>query len=143
MTRFDSRAENEAGFTLIEVMIALVIMGIGTLTIALAQLTALRMSTESRQMTQAMYLAEQQLDQFYISPPVLAGNFQDPGNPIDIDPADTDLTTYNRSWAVQLNTPSPGLSTVTVQVVWNNGQGGPGDTGPASRTATLQGIVGP
>ena len=121
----------------------MIIMGVGLLTIALAQLTAMRMSTESRQMTQAMYLAEQQLDAFYITPPVVPGAFVDPLNPIELDPNDQDYTTFTRSWTVQGDTPSLGLSTVTVQVLWNNGAGGVGDTGPGGRTVTLQGIVGP
>jgi len=124
-------------------MIAMVIMGIGLLTVALAQLTAMRMSSESRQMSQAMYLAEQQLEGFYVSPPIVAGTFQDPANPFEVDVNDDDYSAYNRSWTIQTDTPSPGLSTVTVQVLWVNGAGGGGDTGDANRTVTLQGIVGP
>ncbi len=135
------RRDREAGFTLIEVMIAMIIMAVGLLTIGLAQLTAIRMATTSKYMSQAMYLAEQQMESFYVNSPVVAGTFQDPGNPIPADPSGDDLSNFNRSWVIQTDTPTAGMSTVVVTVVWNNGLGGMGDTGARSRTARLQGIV--
>ena len=137
------RRRQEGGFTLIEVMIAMIIMGVGLLAMALAQMSAMRMSTTSKQMSHAMNLAEQQIEAFYVSPPLAAGTFQDPANPIPADLSGDDLSTFNRSWLVQTDTPSAGLSTVTVTVVWNNGMGGPGDTGVQSRTVNLRGIVRP
>lgn len=142
MTPSRTREPGESGFTLLEAMIAMAIMGIGLLTIALAQVTSMRMSSHSRQMTQAMYLAEQQLNAFYVSPPAAPGTFQDPGNPIDLDANDQDLTTFNRSWTVQTNTPSAGMSTVLVTVVWNTGPGGL-DVGLLNRTVNLRGVVRP
>lgn len=139
----DRDRRGQRGFTLIEVTIALVIMGIGLLTIALAQLTAMRMSTQSRQISQAMLLAEQQMEAFYVAPPVAGGVFQDPTNPIDIDPGDDDFTNFNRSWTVQLNTPRAGMHTVSVQVLWNDAPAAGNDLGAARRTVQLQGIVGP
>lgn len=134
---------SESGFTLIEVMIALVIMGIGLLTIAVAQLTAMRMSSHSKHTSDAMYLAEQQMEAFVVNVPIAAGTFNDPANPIDINPADDDFSNFNRSWTVQPNVPRAGMSTVTVVVVWNSAEGGATDLGPGRRTVQLQGIVGP
>ena len=141
--RIHSRTRQQAGFTLIEVMIAMLIMGIGLLTIALAQLSAMRMGTTSKQMSHAMNLAEQQLEVFYVTAPAAAGTFQDPLNPIPADPSGDDLSSFNRSWQIQTDTPIAGMSTVTVTVVWNNGLGGVGDTGAQSRTVRLQGVVRP
>jgi type IV pilus assembly protein PilV len=132
------RHAREAGLSLIEVMIALVVLGVGLLTIAAAQLTSLRMGTKSKHMQQAMYLAQEQLELFQIAPPQAAGTFQDPANPIDVFPNDRDLTGFNRSWQVTQNTPQAGLSTVAVTVVWNNSVGNNG----APRSVTLTGIVG-
>lgn len=132
---------DEAGFTLIEVMIAFVIMGIGLLTIALAQLTAIRMTTRSKQTTQAVYLAQEQLELFQAIPPTVQGAFVDPGNPIDIDPNDRDMSTFNRSWNVTLNTPVAGVSTVQIIVAWNNAEGGANQSG--IQQVTLNGVVGP
>lgn len=131
---------DQAGFTLIEVMIAFVIMGIGLLTIGLAQLSALRMTTRSRQVSQAMYLAQEQLDLFQAARPTAGGTFNDPGNPIDVDPNDREAGTFNRSWNIQLNNPAVGLATVQVTVVINNPEGGPGNYATQNQVI-LQGIV--
>lgn len=131
----------EAGFTLIEVMIAFVIMGIGLLTIGLAQLTAMRMTSRSKQTSQAMYLAQEQLELFQAIPPTAGGAFLDPGNPIDIDPNDREMTTFNRSWTVTLNTPTAGVHSVTVTVGWNNPEGGAASSG--LQQVSLNGVVGP
>ncbi len=72
----------------------------------------------------------------------MGGTLQDPGNPIPADPSGDDVSSFNRSWTIQANTP-PGMSTVVVTVVWNNGLGGVGDTGVQSRTVRLQGILRP
>ncbi len=128
----------ESGFTLIEVMISLVIMGVGLMAVALAQLTSMRIATESRQLTHAMYLAEQQMGTFYLTVPPAAGTFPDPNNPIEVAANDDDLTTFTRSWTVQKDTPRPGLTTVSIQVVWNNPLSNAG-----RRNVTLQGILGP
>jgi type IV pilus assembly protein PilV len=135
-----SSGHGSEGFTLLEVMIAMVIMGVGLLTIALAQLTAMRIGTESRQLTQAMYLAEQQMGLFYVAKPTAAGTFPDPGNPIEVAAIDDDLTTFNRTWTVQTDTPSVGLTTVSIQVTWNNPTGNAAQAG--RRNVTLQGILG-
>ena len=135
------RGREEAGFTLVEVMIAMIIMAFGMLTIAMAQLTAMRISTQSRHVSQAMYLAEQQMEAFLLSPPPVGGTFQDPGNPIQVSATDDDLSTYNRSWVVTQNVPRPGLTTVTINVLWNNAQSNAANAG--RRSAQLQGILGP
>jgi type IV pilus assembly protein PilV len=136
-----SASGDEAGFTLIEVMIAFVIMGLGLLTIGLAQLTAMRMTTRSRHMQEAMYLAQEQLELFQVSTtPLPAGTFQDPGNPIEVDPNDRDLANFNRSWTVTPNTPQAGLASVSVTVLWNQPQGqGAGPIVP--QTVTINGII--
>ena len=88
------RGKKEQGFTLLEVMIAMLILGMGLLTLGLAQLSAMRTANKSQAMSQALYMAEQQLDAFYVNPPAVAGNFNDPGNPIDPDPNDDDFSTF-------------------------------------------------
>ncbi len=127
MTRHtNDRARAQGGFTLLEVMLAMTILGVGVLTIGLAQLSAIRVSSRSEHMSQAAYLAQEQLEVFMAMPitnpffaiPVVMA--PDPGGPIDIDPTDQDLTTYNRFWTVEPNTPAAGLTRVTVFVDWNN-----------------------
>ena len=128
---------DSCGLSLIEVMIAMLILGIGLLTVAAAQLSALRMGTASEHNQQALYLAQEQLERFQANTPA-AGTFDDPGNPIDAFPNDRDLSTFSRGWVVLDNTPQPGLSTVRVTVAWNNPVAGV----PTAQRVTLVGIVG-
>ena len=140
MRAMRTNRQGDEGFTLLEVMIAMVIMAVGLMTIALAQLTAIRIGTESHRLSQAMYLAEQQMGLFYVATPTAAGVFPDPGNPIEVAANDDDLTTFNRTWTVQTDTPSLGLTTVSIQVTWLNPQSNASQAG--RRNVTLQGILG-
>jgi prepilin-type N-terminal cleavage/methylation domain-containing protein len=113
------RAKADSGFTLLEVMIAMGILATGLLAIATAQLWAMHRTGRSRHQTQALHLAQQQMETFHAIPigslPV-SGN--DPNNPLDPDPNDGDVTTFTRSWVVQPDTPLAGITTITVTVDW-------------------------
>ena len=85
--RTQDPAHSQAGFTLIEVMVAFAIMSIGVLPIGLAQLSALRLSSTSSRLSQAMYLAEEQMETFRSMPwgaafTLAAVDVDDPGNPL-------------------------------------------------------------
>ena len=112
-----------SAFTLIETVIALGIMSVGVLAVAASILTALKYSTQSRAATQAMYLAEDQLEIMKMMPAadVLAmvpdDNFaDDPANPIDPDTGDDDTTTFDRRWRIQDETPEAGMIRITLEV---------------------------
>lgn len=57
-----------AGFTLVESMLALAIMSVGLLALAGLQITALRGNTLSRSITTAVSLAEHSIEQFKNTP---------------------------------------------------------------------------
>ena len=133
--------QRSEGFTLLEVLIAMAILGVGVLTIGLAQLSAVKMSSRSEHMSQAMYLAQEQLEVFLAMPrtdpqfQALVVQQPDPGGVIDIDTTDLDQTNYTRSWTIEPNTPAVGLTRITVFVNWN--------TATRGRTQVqLQGIKG-
>ncbi len=137
--RQPASATPESGFTLIEVMIALAIMSIGVLSLGVAQLTALRMSSTSSRLSQAMYLAEEQMEIFRSMPwgatfTALVVDQPDPGNPIL--PVAGDASAYNRSWTIQPNQPPHNLSEITITVTWVNATG-------SRQNAVLKGIKGP
>jgi hypothetical protein len=106
--------------------------------VAAALVTALKHQGQSRNLTQALYLAQQQIETITSMTPAdvlalrtAAGYPDDPANPIDPDPADDDLVTYNRRWIIDPNTPEAGIMRVTVQVDWTDPRG-------AVRTVELQ-----
>jgi type II secretory pathway pseudopilin PulG len=110
------------------------ILAISVLAIAASMGTALKYTQQSRALTQAMYLAEQQIEDFasMASTDVQAlGDANDPLNPIDPDPNDGDTTTFNRRWTIQMNTPEAGTMMLTVNVDWVDPRG-------AIRTVQLQ-----
>jgi len=84
-----------AGVSLIEVMIALAILGYGMLGVAAAQISAFYSTDQSRERMVAYSLAQQQLEQFQEMSTtslevIRAAGPNDPLNPIDPDPNDAD-----------------------------------------------------
>jgi prepilin-type N-terminal cleavage/methylation domain-containing protein len=119
------RSRIRGGFTLLEVMIALSILGFGMLAASVGQLSALKTSRQSRSQTLSMYLAEQQMEAFQSmsAADVLAeiaapGYPDDPANPIDPDPGDDDVITYDRRWFIEDDTPEVGVISIRVEVDW-------------------------
>jgi prepilin-type N-terminal cleavage/methylation domain-containing protein len=126
----DAARSHEQGFTLIEVMIALVLLLVAMTGVALAQLQALRSTSTSAARSHALHLAEEMLEEFQ------AMSFNDPRlgqggvvqdvnrNPIrvdlngngNIDVNERDVTEYYRCWEVRANVPAAGLTTITVEV---------------------------
>jgi type IV pilus assembly protein PilV len=129
----------QAGFTLLEVLFAMVILGVGILSIALAQLSSIKVSSKSRSLSQAMFLAQEQLDLFMTMPgadPTFAAavtDEPDPAGPIDVNPGDADQTTFTRTWTIEPATPTVGLARITVNIRWNAASG-------ATHQIELQGI---
>jgi prepilin-type N-terminal cleavage/methylation domain-containing protein len=129
--RIHGRSRGEAaqqGFSLVEVMMAMAILGVGLLSIAVAQLTAIRVQSRSKNLQQAMFLAREQMDDIEAmngGAPILqaAATTNDPANPIRVTTEVGDATSYNRSVTVVPNNPSIGLAQVTVTVTWAAAQG--------------------
>ena len=97
-----------AGFTLIESMVALVILSITLLALAGLQVTALRGNTLSRSMTTAVSIAEQKIEQLKNTP---FANVQSESS--------TQVTVANRNFTrqVTVTNDSPLLNTKTVSVL--------------------------
>jgi prepilin-type N-terminal cleavage/methylation domain-containing protein len=145
-----SQESGEAGFSLIEVMISMVLLAVAMLAIGAAQLRSLQFSAESANRSQAMYLAEEQMDTFMAMATndirlSDVGTIQDGANPIILasEVAVVDNTAgvgnqipFRRSWTIQQNTPAIGMRTITVQVRWNT------ENNPNSnlRIVQLQGV---
>jgi len=118
--------KNSKGFSLIEVMLAMLILAIGVLLATSGQLSAMKKTNSSLYATAAMQLAEQQMELFQSmsSNDVKAiGTATDPNNPLDPDPNDQNPMAFVRRWIVTPDTPGPNVVTLEVQVDWVDGIG--------------------
>jgi type IV pilus assembly protein PilV len=133
-----SGASSEDGFTLLEIIVAMGILAVGLLAIAAAQLSALRLSRHSRYLTSSMNLAQQQMELFQMTPNASLpanGTYNDPLNPIDIDPNDNDVSVFNRRWTITRDSPLAGVTTIRIAVDWVDERG-------LTRTTALESMKG-
>jgi prepilin-type N-terminal cleavage/methylation domain-containing protein len=141
------RISREDGFSLLEVMIASAILATGLLVIALAQVSALKMGSRSKHLTDAVYLAQEQIETFQALPSTnlmfttAATDFDDPvgyilaGGDAEFGVVawnpEQDQTAFTRRWTIEPNTPAAGLTRITVEVRWSQ-DGGATTTGSTS-----------
>jgi type IV pilus modification protein PilV len=129
-----------AGFSLLEVMIAMVLLAFGVLAMGSAQLHSLRFAADADNRSQATYLAEEWLsalmaaasDDDRLSP---GAEKPDPGGTIVLSESTAAgfsggnadgvgrTTAYERFWRVESNTPVSGLRQITVRVTWRGSAG--------------------
>jgi type IV pilus assembly protein PilV len=112
-----ARPEWPPGFSLIELMIAMVILAMGMLAVVSMHFGSARNNTNGNIYTQANMLAQAQLEILKnqaVDNLVAGGPYQDPGNPVDADGQPGGI--YRRSWTVDpLGT---GARRLTVSVEW-------------------------
>jgi prepilin-type N-terminal cleavage/methylation domain-containing protein len=104
----------ERGVSLIEIMVALIILGIA-ITMAMRTLPESNtVTTRARNVTKATNLVQQKLEQLrslpYQDPLLSNGAHTDPGNPID--------SHFTRTWTVQDDYPYTGMKRVNVTVTF-------------------------
>ncbi len=117
-----SAVKRSGGVSLLEVMIAMAVLGFGMLAMASAQLSAMKFSDQSRSRSDAYYLAQQQMETFRAMNragiEVERLLTADPANPIDSDPQDGRITSYTRTWEIDPDTPETGVYRIAVTVGW-------------------------
>jgi type IV pilus assembly protein PilV len=129
--------KTEAGFTLIEVLIAVLIFSLGILAMTGLQASAIRMSTDAQQRAEATYLADQLLARMLVADRTTAATFaHKPGGTTPCAPTGaastnaivtewlTDVTTtFPRASAQEQQIVVSGamLDEVTVRLCWKNG----------------------
>lgn len=97
------------GFTLLEVMIAMIILAIALLGLAGLQITSFRGNSLASQITEATTLAQDQLEQLIATPfaNLTGGNSNVTG---------TTGVTYNVQWTITPDPIPPGVTSATVDV---------------------------
>lgn len=108
----------ERGFTLLEILVAISLFAIGILAVAAMQISAIRGNRLGNEFTQAISLAQMQIEELKsedIGSAALApGNYNDPNNPIDETGANGGI--FNRSWVIANYTANS--RSVDVTVAW-------------------------
>jgi len=112
--RFDGRASLRAGFTLVEVMVAMVVFAVGVLSLATLMPSGSGSVNRSADQTRASELlsqsAENLLSASYNDSTLVAGSHTDPGNPYD--------GRYYIRWEVQDGQPIAECKRVTITAGW-------------------------
>ena len=108
------RLRNRSGFTLTEVMIALLVFGIGLVGLAAALPNGMQSREKARRMSVATFLTKEHVERLravsFDDPDLAAGVHTDPDNPID--------GIFRRRWQVQNDSPVIGMKRVTVSVTF-------------------------
>jgi type IV pilus assembly protein PilV len=124
------RIKDTRGFTLLEVMIALVILAIGLLGLAGLQIIAIKGNSFGQQMTVASTLAQNQLEELREN----AGSLSDGNDTV----TDQNGITYTRNWVVATNQPQANMDTVNITVSWT---GPTGSGSEAMRSISIRTII--
>lgn len=123
--------KNKQGFTIVEFMVATVILSFGLLALINLQLSAIRGNSDSKEMTRAIFLAETKMEQLKNTPYVSLVSGQDSNNPINGLGQSGGI--FSRSWTIQNYAGSGFMKQITVIVNWTlKGQ---------SHNATYQTVV--
>ena len=125
-----------SGFTLLEAFVAFAVLAVGVLGVTASMISAMKNSSQSRSMTQAIYVAQEQIETFRLMPEAdILALLADASYPLDAngavdpDPSDGDPTKFSKRYQIQPDTPSAGVFTITVFVDW---------TGPNGNARTTQ-----
>ena len=103
------KINDSKGFTLVEVMIAILLLAVGLLSVASVATTVINGNRLSRYITTATTLAQDKIETLKDTSYANLGSDSDTQQPI-----------YTRTWATTANSPATGMKTiqVTVQFPW-------------------------
>lgn len=102
------------GFTLIEMMVAIILIGVGLMGLAALSSTVTRANVQSSALTSASALAQEKIEGFRSMPYASIGA----GDSTDVRTLDG--IGYSRRWSVQTDQPAADLKTISVAVSWTS-----------------------
>lgn len=113
--REERRLWGRRGFTLVEVMVAMILLFIGLLALMATTAGVIQGNDFSRQMTTALALAQEEMEilkgKSYPDGDLSAGDHSDARHPLN--------SIYTRTWTVTDDSPAADLKTIEVRVAWN------------------------
>jgi type IV pilus assembly protein PilV len=120
-----NRRSTEQGLTLLEVMIALVILAIGLLALSGMQLTTIKSNSAGFSSTTAVSLADQRMQQLkrvasFSDSLLTAGTHDINSVPSEPDVTGGDGVTYHGSYTVTDDNPIVGVKLIAYTVSWTN-----------------------
>lgn len=102
------------GFTLIEMMVAIILIGVGLMGLAALSSTVTRANVQSSALTSASALAQEKIEGFRSMP------YAEIGAGASTDVRTLDGIGYSRTWSVQTDQPAADLKTISVTVSWTS-----------------------
>jgi prepilin-type N-terminal cleavage/methylation domain-containing protein len=127
------RSKNQAGFTLLEILVAVLVFTIGALALAFAMSRGVGSVSESGQHTRASAIASQRTENLlaasHSDPLLTPGSHSDPNNPYPGN--------YFSDWTVEDNQPITGCKRITISV-----RRGSATAAPMVRTVVVSSSLG-
>ena len=115
-----SRSMKPKGFSLIEVLVALVILSVALLALAGLMVTTTRVNSFGGHLTEAVTFAQQRLEELRVaSYNTVVSSSVNPGDPV-IQTGVSSGINYTMNWVVTPNA-DDSLRRVTMRVTWNDG----------------------
>ena len=121
-----NRLKDSQGFSLVEVLIAMVVLAVALMGLATLQVRCIRSNDLANRTTQATNLAQEKLEELIFRSATgehfVAGVTADAENPVAV-PADDQGAIFTRSWEFIDDSPVPAARTIIVTVAWNDAMG--------------------
>ena len=95
-----------AGFSLLEILVALALFSIASVALTLGVTTTIRANNTSEHLTQATILAQDKLEALLAAAPIFTAG------------SDTPRVGFSRTWTIADDTPSVGVSQIVVSISW-------------------------
>lgn len=109
------RMQETKGFTLIEVLIAVLLLGIGLISMASLAATVINGNASSSRLTTATTLAEDKLEE------IQRRGYANAENSAGTESSVSGYTSFSRTTTVTAGSPGTGMKTATVTVSWDSG----------------------